>query len=124
MKSDIVPILLAVANGDISTIEIEWHDMASVCVVMASEGYPADYRKGDLISGLDAAAAIEDLYVFHAGTGDKDGAFVTNGGRVLGVTGRGRSVTEAIAKAYEGVAVISWPGAHYRRDIGKKALGK
>jgi phosphoribosylamine--glycine ligase len=124
MKSDIVPILLAVADGDISSIEIEWHDMASVCVVMASEGYPADYRKGDLISGLDAAAAIEDLYVFHAGTGGKDGAFVTNGGRVLGVTGRGKTVAEAIAKAYEGVAAIKWPGAHFRSDIGKKALGK
>ena len=124
MKSDIVPILMAVADGDISKIDIEWHDAAAVCVVMASEGYPADYRKGDLISGLDAAAAIEDLYVFHAGTGDKDGAFVTSGGRVLGVTGRGKTVAEAIAKAYEGVAAIKWPGAHFRRDIGKKALGR
>ena len=124
MKSDIVPILMAVADGDISNIEIEWHDAAAVCVVMASEGYPADYRKGDVINGLDAAATIEDLYVFHAGTGDKDGAFVTNGGRVLGVTGRGKTVADAIAKAYEGVAAINWQGVHYRSDIGKKALGR
>jgi len=122
MKSDIVPILIAVADGDISGVEIEWHDMAAVCVVMAAEGYPGDYRKGDTIFGLDAAAAIEDLFVFHAGTGEKDGRFLTNGGRVLGVTGRGATVSAAIAKAYEGVAAISWEGVQYRTDIGRKAL--
>ena len=124
MKSDIVPILMAVAAGDISGIEIEWHDMAAVCVVMAAGGYPGDYRKGDEISGLDAAAKIADLFVFHAGTGEEGGRFVTNGGRVLGVTGRGDTVAAAIAKAYEGVAAISWDGVHYRTDIGKKALGR
>jgi phosphoribosylamine--glycine ligase len=124
MKSDIVPILMAVADGDISGIEIEWHDMAAVCVVMAAKGYPGDYRKGDIISGLETAATIDDLVVFHAGTGEKDGQFVTKGGRVLGVTGRGVTVSAAIAKAYEGVATISWEGAHYRSDIGKKALGR
>jgi phosphoribosylamine---glycine ligase len=122
MKSDIVPILMAVADGDISGIEIEWHDMAAVCVVMAAAGYPGDYPKGDEISGLDAAAGINDLFVFHAGTGEKDGRFVTSGGRVLGVTGRGTTVADAIKKAYEGVAVISWKGAHFRSDIGKKAV--
>lgn len=122
MKSDLVPILMAVANGDISDVEIEWHDMAAVCVVMAAGGYPGDYRKGDEINGLDVAAAMDDLFVFHAGTGQKDGRFVTSGGRVLGVTGRGPTVAAAIAKAYEGVAAISWTGAHYRSDIGKKAL--
>jgi phosphoribosylamine--glycine ligase len=124
MKSDIVPILMAVADGDISQISIEWHDAASVCVVMASEGYPGDYRKGDIISGLDEAAKIDDLFVFHAGTGEKDGSYITSGGRVLGVTGRGRTVADAIAKAYEGVSAISWNGAQFRRDIGKKALGR
>lgn len=124
MKSDIVPILLAVADGDISGIEIEWHDMAAVCVVMAAGGYPGDYSKGDEISGLDAAAKIDDLFVFHAGTGEKDGLFITNGGRVLGVTGRGTTVAEAIIKAYEGVAAISWDGAQFRTDIGRKALGR
>lgn len=124
MKSDIVPILLAVADGDISKIKIEWHDMAAVCVVMAAAGYPGDYPKGDEISGLDAAGEIDDLFVFHAGTGEKDGLFVTNGGRVLGVTGRGATVAEAIKKAYEGVAVISWSGVQFRTDIGRKALGR
>ena len=124
MKSDIVPILMAVANGDISGIEIEWHDMAAVCVVMASGGYPGDYRKGDVISGLDVAAGIDDLFVFHAGTGEVDGHYIATGGRVLGVTGRGATVAAAIAKAYEGVAVISWDGVHYRSDIGRKALGR
>ena len=122
MKSDIVPVLLAVANGDLADTTIEWHDKASVCVVMASEGYPADYRKGDEIAGLDQAAELEDLYVFHAGTALKDGACVTSGGRVLGVTALGATVKEAIDAAYQGVAQISWPGVQYRTDIGKKAL--
>ncbi len=124
MKSDIIPILMAVAEGDISGIEIEWHDMAAVCVVMASGGYPGDYRRGDEISGLEVAAAIEDLFVFHAGTGKKGDRYITNGGRVLGVTGRGATVATAIAKAYEGVAAINWDKVHYRSDIGMKAIGR
>ncbi len=124
MKSDIVPVLLAVAEGDISGIEIEWHDQATVCVVMASGGYPGDYRKGDVIHGLERAAQIPDLVVFHAGTAVRDGAFVTSGGRVLGVTGRGDTVQSAIAKAYEGVRAISWERAHFRTDIGRKALNR
>ena len=122
MKSDIVPLLLAIANGDLGDLTIDWHDQAAVCVVMAAGGYPGDYCKGDEIHGLDAAAAINDLIVFHAGTAEKNGKVVTNGGRVLGVTGRGDSVKAAIAKAYEGVQVISWNSAQYRSDIGKKAL--
>ena len=122
MKSDIVPVLLAVANGDLSNEKIEWHDKAAVCVVMASEGYPGDYRKGDKISGLDQAAQIDDLYVFHAGTTLKDGSCVTNGGRVLGVTALGTTVKNAITAAYQGVSRINWPGVQYRTDIGKKAL--
>ncbi len=122
LKSDIVPVLLAVANGDISGIELEWHDQAAVCVVMASAGYPGDYRKGDAITGLDRAAKIDGLMVFHAGTAVREGALVTNGGRVLGVTALGRSVSDAISLAYQGVTTINWDGAHYRSDIGKKAL--
>jgi phosphoribosylamine--glycine ligase len=124
MKSDIVPVLLAVANGDLSGVEIEWHDKAAVCVVMASEGYPGDYRKGDEISGLDEAAELADVYVFHAGTGLKDGRCVTNGGRVLGVTALGDTVQGAIERAYQAVGRITWPGAQFRTDIGKKALGR
>jgi len=122
MKSDIVPILMAVADGDISAVQIEWHDKAAVCVVMAAGGYPGDYRKGDEISGLEAAAGIEDLFVFHAGTSKVESRFLTSGGRVLGVTALGATVREAIDRAYHGVAQISWEGVHFRRDIGKKAL--
>jgi phosphoribosylamine--glycine ligase len=124
MKSDIVPILMAVAKGDISGMGIEWHEKAAVCVVMATEGYPGDYRKGDDILGLEDAARIDDLIVFHAGTALRDGKIVTNGGRVLGVTGLGATVKEAIDRAYMGVAAINWNGAHYRRDIGSKALNR
>jgi phosphoribosylamine--glycine ligase len=124
MKSDIVPVLLAVADGDLSGIELEWHDKAAVCVVMATEGYPGDYRKGDKIIGLDLAARLDDTYVFHAGTITRDGDCVTNGGRVLGVTAVGTTVREAISDAYKGVACITWPGVQFRTDIGSKALDR
>ena len=124
LKSDIVPVLLAVADGDISGITLEWHDQAAVCVVLASGGYPGDYRKGDEIHGLDQAAGLDDLVVFHAGTAEQGGKQVTNGGRVLGVTGRGPTVKAAIERAYQGVAVISWEGMHFRRDIGQKAVDR
>lgn len=122
MKSDLVPVLMAVANGNLSGMTIDWHDKAAVCVVMAAKGYPGDYSKGNEILGLGEAAKLDDLYVFHAGTNLKDGRCVTNGGRVLGVTALGDSVQKAIELAYRGVDRISWPGVQYRRDIGKKAL--
>ena len=124
MKSDIVPILLAVASGDLSGVEIEWHDKAAVCVVLAAQGYPGDYPKGDAIAGLDQAARVEDLVVFHAGTRIADGGVVTNGGRVLGVTALGDTVQQAIERAYRGVDLISWPGMHFRKDIGAKAINR
>ena len=124
MKSDIVPVLSAVANGDLTNTAIEWHDKAAICVVMASAGYPGEYRKGDEISGLEEAARLKDLYVFHAGTAQRGGACVTNGGRVLGVTALGATVKDAITAAYQGVTRISWPGVQYRSDIGKKALDR
>jgi phosphoribosylamine--glycine ligase len=91
---------------------------------MASEGYPGDYRKADPIEGLAEAAGIEDVYVFHAGTALKEGRCVTNGGRVLGVTALGDSVQLAINTAYRAVGCISWKGVQFRRDIGRKALGR
>ena len=124
MKSDIVPVLLAVASGDISKVKIGWHAKAAVCVVLAAQGYPGDYRKGDEITGLDKAAKLDDLFVFHAGTAMLDGKCVTNGGRVLGVTALGDDVETAIGRAYEGVSAISWNGVQYRKDIGKKALDR
>ncbi len=124
LKSDIVPVMQACARGQLTQDRLEWLDKAAVCVVMASGGYPADYEKDFPISGLEEAAAIEDLMVFHAGTALKDGQIVNSGGRVLGVTGLGRTVAEAIDKAYAGVEKISWQGVQYRRDIGQKALNR
>ncbi len=124
LKSDIVPVLLACAKGDLSGVELEWHDKAAVCVVMAAGGYPGAYEKGLPIDGLADAAAIDGVTVFHAGTTEKDGRVVTAGGRVLGVTGLGTTVAEAIETAYQGVKAISWPKVHYRSDIGRKALDR
>ncbi len=124
MKSDIVPVLLACARGDLQQDSIEWHDKAAVCVVMASGGYPAAYAKGFEIKGLDEVMAMEDVMVFHAGTGFEGGKIVSSGGRVLGVTGLGRTVAEAISCAYRAVARINWQGVHFRKDIGQKALNR
>jgi phosphoribosylamine--glycine ligase len=124
MKSDIVPVLQACARGDLRQDSIEWHDKAAVCVVMASGGYPASYAKGFEITGLDDVPAQEGVMVFHAGTRLENGRIVNDGGRVLGVTGLGSTVAEAIACAYRAVAKIHWNGVHYRRDIGRKALNR
>ncbi len=124
MKSDIVPVLRDCARGELNRDSIDWHDKAAVCVVMASGGYPADFEKGLPVSGLEAAADIKDLMVFHAGTALKNHRIVNHGGRVLGVTGLGDTVEDAIAKAYAGVNVISWDRVHYRHDIGARALNR
>ncbi|MBN2426953.1 MAG: phosphoribosylamine--glycine ligase [Deltaproteobacteria bacterium] len=124
MKSDIVPVFMACAQGRLEQQALEWHDKAAVCVVMASGGYPGSYEKGFEISGLDEAAEIDDLMVFHAGTQLKDGRVCNSGGRVLGVTGLGTTIAEAIEKAYSGVHTINWQDVRYRTDIGQKALRK
>lgn len=124
MKSDIVPLLIAAAEGDLGGKSIEWHDKAAVCVVMASEGYPGDYPKGDVIEGLEKAALQEDVFVFHAGTAERGGNIVTAGGRVLGVTALGGTVAEAIDRAYDAVKMITWRGVQFRKDIGRKALNR
>ena len=122
MKSDLVPLLVAVAEGDLSGRLIEWHDQAAICVVLAAAGYPGDYPKGDAIAGIEAAESLEQVKVFHAGTAEQDGNLVTAGGRVLGVTALGKDVASAIALAYQAVDRISWCGMQFRRDIGRKAL--
>ncbi len=122
MKGDIVPVLEACIKGNLSQCEIEWDSRASVCVVMASKGYPGDYEKGKVIEGLEEVFRVEDVYVFHAGTGLKDDQIITNGGRVLGVTGLGKDIQSAIKRVYQGVKKISWEGVYYRTDIGQKAL--
>ena len=124
MKSDIVPVLLACAQGRLEGQKLEWHDKAAVCVVMASGGYPGSYEKGFEINGLEKAAEFDDLMVFHAGTMLKDGRFCNSGGRVLGVTGLGETIAEAIEKAYSGVRSITWKDVRFRTDIGRKALKK
>lgn len=124
MKSDLVPVLEAVIDERLHEVDLEWYPEHSVCVVMASGGYPGPYEKGIAINGLQAAAQIDNVVVFHAGTALKDGKVVTNGGRVLGVTARGQDIKEAIHRAYQAVHRIQWEGAHYRSDIGKKALAR
>jgi phosphoribosylamine--glycine ligase len=122
MKSDLVEVLEAAAGGRLEQAVCEWSAEAAVCVVMASGGYPGDYEKGKEITGLEQAEAIPGITVFHAATRREDGRWLTNGGRVLGVTGVGDSLPAAIARAYQGAAQIQFEGAHYRRDIGRKAL--
>jgi phosphoribosylamine--glycine ligase len=122
MKSDLIPVLEATIDRKLADQKVQWEERPSVCVVMASGGYPGSYEKGKPISGLQDAAKVRDAFVFHSGTALKEGGVVTNGGRVLGVTALGDGIQEAIQKAYEAVAKISWEGVYYRRDIGRKAL--
>ena len=122
LENDLVELLDASANGTLAQYELKWNSFASVCVVMASGGYPGNYAKGKIISGLDAANALPHTKVFHAGTALKDGQIVTNGGRVLGVTALGRDLRAAQAAAYAAVEKIQFEGAHFRRDIAAKAM--
>jgi len=119
-----VDILEATVDGRLDELgEVEWDPRPAVCVVMASEGYPGDYEKGKPIRGLDDAAALPDVKVFHAGTALNDeGQVVTSGGRVLGVTALGNSISAAKKNAYAAVKCIRWEGAWCRKDISDKAL--
>lgn len=121
MKSDLLPVLLACCDATLDEVSLDWDDRACVTVVMASSGYPGKYAKGIPISGIDTAEQ-RDCVVFQAGTACPDGQLVTNGGRVLAVTALDSSIAGAIAKAYAGVTEISFEGAQYRTDIGRKAL--
>lgn len=122
-KTDIVDVFLAVIENRLKDIKLEWDKRSAVCVVMASEGYPGDYEKGKVITGLDDVKDMKDVVVFHAGTSIKNGEIVTNGGRVLGVTAIGTGIKRAIKNAYTSVEKINWDGVHYRKDIGAKAVG-
>jgi phosphoribosylamine--glycine ligase len=124
LKSDLVDLLEATVDGRLDEIPPpQWDDRPAVCVVMASEGYPGTYAKGRVIRGLEQAAEVPDVKVFHAGTAIRDGQTVTNGGRVLGVTGLGASIAAAKLQAYTAVKCIRWEGAWCRKDISDKALG-
>ena len=125
LKTDLVDVLEAAVDGKLAELgSLEWDERPSICVVMASEGYPGDYEKGRTITGLDSADALEDVKVFHAGTTISDGEVHTTGGRVLGVTAVGSSISNAKLQAYTAVKEIRWPGAWCRKDISDKALAE
>ncbi|CAM5512208.1 phosphoribosylamine--glycine ligase [Aquamicrobium terrae] len=122
LKDDLLVLMNAAADGQLAHISARWKDEAALTVVMAARGYPAAPEKGSVIQGVDEAAALEDVEIFHAGTAVNAGALVANGGRVLNVTAAGRTVAEAQRKAYEAVDMIDWPQGFCRRDIGWRAV--
>jgi len=122
LKYDIVPSMEAIIDERLDQCRLEIDPRATVCVVMASGGYPGGYKKGASIAGLDNVKRMKDVFVFHAGTDMKDKAVVATGGRVLGVTALGDTVEKAIDKAYKAVEKIQWKDVHFRKDIGRKAL--
>ena len=121
LKTDIVDIFEAIDNETLSDLDVEWSDDACACVIMASGGYPKSYPKGIEITGL-SNGQLDGVTVYHAGTKFQDNKLVTSGGRVLGVTALGDTLENALKKSYDAVEKIHFEGAHYRRDIGKRAL--
>ena len=124
MKSDIVPILEGVAAGHLGDAKLEWLKEPAVCVVLAARGYPESVETGQSVEGLGALDGQKDLYAFHAATANRDGKVVTVGGRVLGITALGANLEGAIERAYAAVQKVSFPGMHYRKDIGQRALAR
>jgi phosphoribosylamine--glycine ligase len=122
LMSDLVPALVAARDGQLKSFDLRWYPDAALTVVMAAKGYPGPYARGSAIEGLDAAAQVEGVEVFHAGTKAESGKIVANGGRVLNVTARGKSVAEAQARAYAAIERIQWPDGFCRRDIGWQAI--
>ncbi|HTS37684.1 MAG TPA: phosphoribosylamine--glycine ligase [Candidatus Solibacter sp.] len=122
LESDLVEALEASIEGRVSDGDFRWSQDASVCVVMSSGGYPGTFEVGKRIDGLEDAAAVEGVKVFHAGTSKRDGVYYTSGGRVLGVTARAANLETAVARAYGACAKIDFAGAHYRKDIAARAL--
>ena len=124
LKSDLLPALIAAADGQLANFDLRWHDDAALVVVMAANGYPGSYEKGSEIKGLGAASALDEVVVFHAGTKSDGDKVLASGGRVLGVTAMGTTVTEAQSKAYTAVKEVDWPGGFCRRDIGWRAIAR
>ena len=124
MMSDLVPALLASADGQLKNFSLRWYDDAALTVIMATKGYPGDYSKGSVIAGLDEAAKVEGVEIFHAGTKADGDRILANGGRVLNVCALGKNVTEAQRRAYQAVDRINWPQGFCRRDIGWQAVAR
>jgi phosphoribosylamine--glycine ligase len=124
MMSDLVPALLAACDGQLKHFDLRWFAEPALTVVMATKGYPGSYGKGSLIRGLDAAAAVEGVEIFHAGTLSEGENILANGGRVLNVTASGKTVAEAQRRAYQAVDRIDWPEGFCRRDIGWQAVAR
>ncbi|HVZ54708.1 MAG TPA: phosphoribosylglycinamide synthetase C domain-containing protein, partial [Pseudolabrys sp.] len=122
LMSDLVPALMAACDGQLKNFDLRWYADAALTVVMAAKGYPGAYEKGSAIEGLDAAADVEGVEIFHAGTKADGTRILANGGRVLNVSARGKTVREAQARAYTAVDRIRWPGGFCRRDIGWRAV--
>ncbi|MGH7886560.1 MAG: phosphoribosylamine--glycine ligase [Candidatus Binatia bacterium] len=122
LKSDIIPLLEATLDGKLNEIVAEWHEDAAVCVVLTANGYPGAYDKGKEIYGLDQLKNWSDGFVFHAGTAKQQDRWLSTGGRVLGVTARGKTIASAVKKVYGAVGKISWDGMHYRKDIARRAI--
>jgi len=124
LMSDLVPALLASRDGMLKSLDLRWYPQVALTVVMAANGYPGSYAKGSVIDGLAAAAAVEGVQIFHAGTKEMDGRILANGGRVLNVTALGGTVREARARAYAAISRIRWPEGFYRHDIGARAVAR
>lgn len=124
LESDLAQVLLAASKGELEGVSLNWSPGSAMVVVMASNGYPGSYEKGTVIQKLEEAEYVApSVKVFHAGTAlDTDGNFIATGGRVLGVTAKGKDLEEARDRAYQAVDEINWPGGFYRRDIGWRAL--
>lgn len=122
LETDLIEILTAVIEGNLYQIDIKWKKNAAVCVVVASGGYPGEYQKGKIINGLEELEEMRDGLAFHAGTKFQDGRMITSGGRVLGITAWGNTISNAKEKAYEGVEKIYFENMYYRRDIATKAI--
>jgi phosphoribosylamine--glycine ligase len=122
LMSDLVPALLASRDGVLKAFDLRWYAEPALTVVMAAKGYPGNYARGTVIEGLDEAAAVDGVEIFHAGTKAEGGRILANGGRVLNVSAMGKTVREAQARAYEAIARIRWPEGFYRHDIGWRAV--
>lgn len=122
IKNDIIELFEGVIEENLAEKKLRWRKGSSVCVVMSSGGYPGSYKKGLVINGLDALKGVEDVYAFHAGTLKKDNQIITNGGRVLGITAVSATLPESLHKSYQYISKVSFEGAHFRSDIGRKGL--